>query len=296
MPAPPELTERFQRVLAFAADEADGLGHAYVDNRHLLYALSVESRGIAHAALERVGITSTLIHEVLAEPSVLHDRVEGQLEASGEVQTAIERAADIAVNWGDRSLDTGHLLYAILIKPSSLDELLNSLNVPPNTILEHLYQLRDSAPPSDIREEATYAYRLTLESGWVLSGAATAARRSGMTTATSLHLLVALMQQDTVIQAAFSEYFQLDVAQLAPRVSSTGAEVFSNVFVMLSQEVQTIVGFAIGEAWNRGHQSVRPVHILMGLTRLRGCSALEALAHFGVSQFEVNEVADRLLK
>ena len=53
----PVPTERFNRVLAFASDEADGLGHGYVTCQHLLYALSRENKGLAHAVLDAMQVT-----------------------------------------------------------------------------------------------------------------------------------------------------------------------------------------------------------------------------------------------
>src|SRR5690606_40677465 len=70
----PVPTERFQRVLAFASDEADGLGHGFVTCQHLLYALSRESKGLATAVLEQLGITPEALHEQLAEAAAYHDR------------------------------------------------------------------------------------------------------------------------------------------------------------------------------------------------------------------------------
>jgi hypothetical protein len=55
----------------------------------------------------------------------------------------------------------------------------------------------------------------------------------------------------------------------------------------LEEEVQRILGYAIGEAWNRGHLAVTPLHIAMGLARADLNAALDILAELGVSQAEL---------
>lgn len=294
-PEQPIPTERFERVIAFAADEADGLGHAAIDNRHLLFALSAESKGLARAVLERFNITSAAIHELLAEPSVLHDRVEGQLELASEVRATIQRAGEIAEEWQHRTLDTEHLLYAAVVTPSSLDELLNSLNVKPPEILSALAEVQAAAPQQSVREEAAHAYRLTLESAWVLSSAAQLARESGSVQVDARHVLVALMQRDSSLASLFSNVFHLEIEQLGELLLAPGRALATIQSIGLSDEAQVIIGYAVGEAWNRRHQSVRPIHIALGLARATGNSALNLLSSLGVSQAALlDELATRI--
>ena len=83
----PLPTERFQRVLAFASDEADGLGHGFVTCQHLLYALSQESKGLATAVLQALGITSDALHSLLAGAAAVHDRTgQGRIDLADEAK------------------------------------------------------------------------------------------------------------------------------------------------------------------------------------------------------------------
>ena len=92
-PQPPRPTERFQRVLAFASDEADGLGHGFVTCQHLLYALSRESKGLASAVFDAVNVTADMLHDVLIESAAPHDRTTaGRIDLADEARDSIERA------------------------------------------------------------------------------------------------------------------------------------------------------------------------------------------------------------
>ncbi len=292
----PVPTERFERVIAFAADEADGLGHAFIDNRHLFYALAAEGRGLARATLDKVGITAQTIHDILAQPSVVHDRITGQLEIAGELRETLQRAGDIAQKWQQRTLDTEHLLYGSLIKPSSLDEILNTLGLKPNIILSKLYELQRSAPPAAEKENGSRSYRLTLESSWVLGTASQLAVEAGSHAIDSKHLLLALVQRDRRLSEIFNKSFQLTFELMQPLIFGQSHVERTTANIKLTDEVQRILGYAIGEAWNRGHHTTQPRHIALALVRTTGCSALNFLADLGVSQADLFDELEPLVK
>jgi ATP-dependent Clp protease ATP-binding subunit ClpA len=286
---PPYPVERFERVLAFASDEADGLGHAFVSCQHLLYALARESKGVASAVLASLGVTPEGVHAVLAESAAPHDRVEGRLDLSDEARSALARAINAAQLWSHRTLDTEHVLYGIVSAPTSADEMLVSLHVHPATVMKQLERFREAAPPPAIRDEATHAYRLTLDSAWALSLATDMARQHGADAVTSLHLLLALVSLHSPARVVLADELGIGLDALlahAPR----SVEVLSRQGrIPLSAEVQQILGYAIGEAWNRGHLAVTPLHLAMGLVRAGRSAALDALAELGVPQSELVE-------
>src|SRR6516165_2983492 len=51
------LTERSQRVLGLARDEASRLQHEYIGTEHILLGIAVESAGVASEALSSFGVT-----------------------------------------------------------------------------------------------------------------------------------------------------------------------------------------------------------------------------------------------
>lgn len=287
-PSRPAPTERFERVLVFASDEADALGHGFVTCQHLLYALSRESKGLASAALDGVGITADELHQVLAETSAEHDRTsQGRIDLADETRDALGRAASAAQEWGHRVLDTEHLLYGILIAHTSADDMLSALHHDPADVLKRLQLLRHSAPSIEVREEATHAYRFTVESAWLLSLAMDTARRYGEQQVGSLHLLAALIALPGPAQDVLISDVGLSEEALMRSVERPAGPVASRARLPLAEETQRILGYAIGEAWNRGHLAVAPLHVAMGLARAGRHAALDVLAELGVSQADL---------
>lgn len=289
----PVPTERFQRVLVFASDEADALGHGFVTCQHLLYALSRESKGIASAVLDGLGITADGLHQILAETSAEHDRTsQGSIDLADETRDALERAANAAQEWGQRVLDTEHLLHAILITNTSADDMLSALRIKPDDVLKRLDQLQQTAPSVAVREETTHAYRFTVESAWLLSLAMDIARRYGERQVGSLHLLAALLALPGPAQEVLIGDLRLSEESLARTIErATGAAV-SRARLPLAEETQRILGYAIGEAWNRGHLAVAPLHVAMGLAHAGRHAALDLLAELGVSQAELADALE----
>ncbi len=284
----PLPTERFQRVLAFASDEADGLGHGFVTCQHLLYALSRESRGIARAVLDALGLSAETLHEMLAESVALHDRTDGgRIDLADEARDAIERAVQAAREWGHRTLDTEHLLYGIIAAPTSADEMLSALHISPNDVLQRLYEMQQAAPAAAIRDEATHAYRFALESAWLLSLAMDIARRQGAERVSSLHLLAALTIMPGAAQEVLAGRFGLSGEVIGQFLPAAQVPRQGYVRLPLSEDVQRILGYAIGEAWNRGHLAVAPLHLAMGLARAERHAALDLLADLGVAQADL---------
>lgn len=290
----PFPSERFHRVLAFASDEADGLGHGTVNCQHLLYALSRESKGIARAVLESFGMNATAIHEQLEADSMAHDRVSyGQLDLADETRDAIDRAVKGAVAWNSRILDTEHLLYGILMEPTSADELVHTFGINPDDLVERIFQIQQTAPPPAIRDGASHAFKFSLESSWLLGVAVDIARKQGAVSVSSHHLLLALLTYEGTVKDLLAESFGITRDQVADTLPGASDGTPASGRISLSVEVQRIFGYAIGEAWNRGHQSVAPIHIAMGMVRGDRCPALDVLADFGADQATLIEVLGR---
>ncbi|MBN1311602.1 MAG: hypothetical protein JXB30_09295 [Anaerolineae bacterium] len=290
--SPPTPTERFQRVLAFASDEADGLGHGFVTCQHLIYALARESKGMASAVLDSLGVTADALHQILAESSAEHDRTpQGRIDLADEARDALAQAVGAAQEWGHRVPDTEHMLYGILTATTSADDMFSMLRVDPNDVLKQLYALQQSAPVVEVRDEAAHAYRFTLESAWLLSQAVDAARRQGAAHVGSLHLLAALVSLAGPAQDVLVEELGLNGEALLRRIQGA-APTAARGRLPLGEDAQCILGYAIGEAWNRGHLAVAPLHVAMGLARAERHAALDILAEMGISQADLMDALE----
>jgi len=291
-PTNPVPSERFQRILAFSSDEADGLGHGYITCQHILYALSREPRGLAGSVLDEFGLTAQKLHDMLAKTSASHDRtLASPMDLSDEARDAVKRAVNIARRWEHPTLDTEHLLFGIVSAPTSADEMLAAFHTHPNALLTRLMELQQSAPSVAIRDEATYAYRLTLESAWLLSHAMDEARRDGATQITSFHLLIAMIAMPGPLHDLFATSLGLSDNALM-RSTQPGLSGATARRLPLASDLQKILGCAIGEAWNRGHLAVTPLHLAMGMIRAEQSDALDMLAEQGISRSGFEEAIE----
>lgn len=289
----PVPTERFHRILAFASDEADGLGHGFITCQHLLYALTRENKGLASAVLDAQGVTPQALHDFLADSAASHDRTaEGRIDLADEAREALERSVEIAREWKHRALDTEHILYGILSVNTSADDMLSTLQVQPEDVLASLTTFQHQAPPAAIRDEATHAYRFTLESAWLLSLSTDMARRQGAVRVSNLHVFAAMLEMDGPVQEALAEGLGLRYDALARYLHGFGAGPAGHGRLPLGDDVQRALGYSIGEAWNRGHLAVSPLHIAMGVARTERNAALEVLAELGISQAELIEALE----
>jgi ATP-dependent Clp protease ATP-binding subunit ClpA len=283
-------------VLVFASDEADALGHGFVTCQHLLYALSRETKGIAGAVLDGLGISADALHQILAETSAEHDRTsQGGIDLADETRDALDRAASAAQEWGHRVVDTEHLLHGIFVTNTSADDMLSVLRVDPGEVLKRLHTVQQSAPPVETRDEAAHAYRFTLESAWLLSLAMDTARQRGAARVGSLHLLAALMTLPGPAQEVLTADLSLNVESLLRTLQGVAGSVVARARLPLAEETQRILGYAIGEAWNRGHLAVAPLHVAMGLARAGRHAALDTLAELGVSQSDLLDALEAVM-
>jgi len=236
------------------------------------------------------------LHDLLQEEAAPHDRLAaGHLDLADEARDSLDRAVAAAREWGHRVLDTEHLLHGMLITSTSADELLHTLHVTPAAVLAQLDHVRHAAPPPPVREGATHAYRLTLESAWVLSLAVDTARQMGASRVASLHLLAALIAIPGPVQEALGAEFGMTSDILMRRLGTGNPGHASRTRLPLAEDTQRILGSAIGEAWNRGHQAVEPLHIAMGLASSDQNAALDLLSEFGAGQAALIEVLERLM-
>lgn len=294
---PPRPTARIDRVLSLGTDEADSLGHGFVTCQHLLYALAREGKGLASAALAANGMTADTLHTLLEETAALHDRTsKGRIDLADEARDAFERGVQAAGDWGHALLDTEHLLYGILSAHTSANEILARLQIDPNETLNSLYQLMEAAPTPQVREDATHAYRFSLETAWVLSLAANHARRMGGERISSLYLLLALMSlENTAAYDLLVGQYGLDPDRIMTYIQGATVPKYTKQRIPLNDDVQRILGYAIGEAWNRGHASVRPIHLLMGVARSERAIALDVLAEYGIPRSTLSEAVEAVM-
>lgn len=107
-----EVTEH---VVMLAQEEARAFNHPYIGTEHLVLGMLIEERGAAARALESCGVGldafRAQVEGAVGRGSV---PVEGDITPTPRTATVISRATEEAAQRGDPTLDTGHLLLALI--------------------------------------------------------------------------------------------------------------------------------------------------------------------------------------
>ncbi|MBC7335989.1 MAG: ATP-dependent Clp protease ATP-binding subunit ClpC, partial [Clostridia bacterium] len=112
---PGRFTERAQRVLRLAEEEARNLGHVAVGTEHLLLGLVREGEGIAARALQNLGVD---LERVRREVTKLVGRTAGpsptQVSLTPRAKKVLELANDEARRQGVNYVGTEHILLGLI--------------------------------------------------------------------------------------------------------------------------------------------------------------------------------------
>ncbi len=115
------LSPQCSRALTLAVEAAAELGHSYVGSEHILLGLAMEGTGTAARCLRNCGFDDRRIRSLLTE--ALGCGAAGTRPAQGftpRAKSVIEAAAAEAENQGQSTVDTQHLLLAILREGDSM--------------------------------------------------------------------------------------------------------------------------------------------------------------------------------
>ena len=110
------FTERAQKVLYFAQEEANTFKHGYVGTEHMLLGILKESDGIASKCLKDSGVTIENVRSLIEEYEG-----EGDIESYGNeiaitprVKKLLESSLTKAVNLGQNYISPEHILLALI--------------------------------------------------------------------------------------------------------------------------------------------------------------------------------------
>lgn len=151
--------ERFssgaETALRFAQQSAGELGHDYVGTEHLLLGLMREESGLAHAALVQAGLTEEALMDTIR-------RLEGGGLPLGDpsrgltprAKRVVEMAVEEAARLGERSVDTGHLLSALLREGGNMGvRTLRAAGVDTRGLYTALLQKQSDSPRGRVQRE-----------------------------------------------------------------------------------------------------------------------------------------------
>jgi ATP-dependent Clp protease ATP-binding subunit ClpA len=111
------FTDRARKALTLAQEEAESAGHNYIGTEHLLLGLLRENEGLAHAALNALGVELDSTREAIqAALSTAPKGVIFQIVPTSRVKKVIEIAFGEAQRLGDSNVGTQHLLFGLLLE------------------------------------------------------------------------------------------------------------------------------------------------------------------------------------
>ncbi len=140
------FTQRAQKVLMLAQEEARRLNHPYVGTEHILLGLIREGEGVAAKALAGLGVQADKVRE-LVEKSVGKGESEvRELALTPRVKRVLELSVDEARRMGTNYVGTEHLLLGLIREGEGVAaQVLASLGVDQDKVRQMVIQLLGGA-------------------------------------------------------------------------------------------------------------------------------------------------------
>ncbi|WP_082235797.1 ATP-dependent protease ATP-binding subunit ClpC [Halobacillus massiliensis] len=136
------FTERAQKVLALAQEEAVRLGHNNIGTEHILLGLVSEGEGIAAKALTALGLEATKIQEEVENLIGKGEKVSQTIHYTPRAKKVIELSMDEARKLGHSYVGTEHILLGLIREGEGVAaRVLNNLGVSLNKARQQVLQL-----------------------------------------------------------------------------------------------------------------------------------------------------------
>jgi hypothetical protein len=134
------FTQRAQRVLTLAQEEAEQLQHSSIGTEHFLLGLIREEQGVASYVLRDSGLNHDGLRALVIELSQIPARQVGKLlDLSADTKRVLERAVAEARRLGHHYIGTEHFLLGLVQQPDSItDTILKRLNITPDMIRQEV--------------------------------------------------------------------------------------------------------------------------------------------------------------
>ncbi len=147
------FTEKAKKVISYAKQEAQRLGHEYIGTEHLLLGILREGTGMAYTILERLG----------ADPKRVRLEVEKRIRDASDVimtgrqfpfapraKKAIEYAVEEGKGMGQNYVGTEHLLLGLLCEGSGIAaQVLHELDIELEDVHDELMDLLGPEPDEE---------------------------------------------------------------------------------------------------------------------------------------------------
>lgn len=141
------FTEKAQKVLGLAQEEAKRMGHQVVGTEHLLLGLIREGDGIAAKALVAAGLDLEKIRLQIVQLVGTGEPFPGEVAFTPRVKRVLELAHEAAQRQGVNYIGTEHLLFALIMEGEGIAaRVLANLGVNPDKIWKQVVNLLGGEP------------------------------------------------------------------------------------------------------------------------------------------------------
>lgn len=150
------FTERAQKVLALAQEEAARLGHSNIGTEHILLGLVREGEGIAAKALTGLGLGAEKIQTEVENLIGRGEEVTKQIHYTPRAKKVIELSMDEARKLGHSYVGTEHILLGLIREGEGVAaRVLNNLGVSLNKARQQVLQLLGSSESNNNNQQSS---------------------------------------------------------------------------------------------------------------------------------------------
>lgn len=150
------FTERAQKVLALAQEEAARLGHSNIGTEHILLGLVREGEGIAAKALTGLGLGAEKIQTEVENLIGRGEEVTKQIHYTPRAKKVIELSMDEARKLGHSYVGTEHILLGLIREGEGVAaRVLNNLGVSLNKARQQVLQLLGSSESNNNQQQSS---------------------------------------------------------------------------------------------------------------------------------------------
>ncbi|MCB4755674.1 MAG: ATP-dependent Clp protease ATP-binding subunit [Elusimicrobia bacterium] len=152
------FTERAQRVILIAQEEAKRLNHDYVGTEHLLLGLIALGEGVAAQVLANLGVDLRKVRGEIEKIVGTGDNVMllGEIPFTPRAKKVLELAVEEAQNMGHNYVGTEHLLLGLIREEEGVAaRVLENLGVRLDVVREEVISLLGEGPPQAQQQQTT---------------------------------------------------------------------------------------------------------------------------------------------
>lgn len=145
------FTERAQKVMVFAQEEALRLNHGYIGTEHILMGLLREGEGIAAQVLKNKGISLEAVRNHIEELVGRGEEAVTQVRGyTPRTKTVLEYSLNEARGLGHNYIGTEHLLLALISEGDGLAaQLLKAMGLSFENVVQEIMKMMNEEPKSN---------------------------------------------------------------------------------------------------------------------------------------------------